>query len=166
MLNGSFKIVPNRLVGTKRELSSHLSFLPSLQPGVVVVLSLASLWEWNMPRLFFHLSPCWKTSAKNNFLGCLWEKILSNASELIRVMACWHHDFWCTYFYKYAIEVHLSDIVKWYCHSACLQLPQLSESYLRMWWTKEIKTPARLLHIFLIASDLFTINGCLKLAKF
>lgn len=31
MLNGSFKIVPNRLVGTKRELSFLVSFLPSLQ---------------------------------------------------------------------------------------------------------------------------------------
>lgn len=43
MLNGSFKVVPNRLVGTKRELSSHVSFLTSLQPGVVVLLALASL---------------------------------------------------------------------------------------------------------------------------
>lgn len=147
MLNGSFKIVPNRLIATKRELSSHISFLPSLQPAAVVLLALASLWEWNMPRLFLHLSPCWKTSAKKNFLGCLWEKLLSNACELIRVMVCWHRDFWCTYFYKYAIEVHLTDIVKWYCHSACLQCPQLSESYSRMWWTKEIKIPARLLQI-------------------
>lgn len=43
MLNGSFKIGPDRLVGTKRELSSHVSFLPTLQPRVVVLLALASL---------------------------------------------------------------------------------------------------------------------------
>lgn len=35
-----------------------------------------------------------------------------------------------------------------------------------MWWTKEIKTPARLFHIFLVASDLLKIKGCLKLVKF
>lgn len=137
MLNGSFERVANRLVGTKRELSFLVSFLPSLQPGAVVLLALASLW--NMPRLFFHLSPCWKTSAKNIFLGCLWGKNTEQclwAHQSYDMSASW---IWCTYFYKYAIEVHLTDIVKWYCHAACLHLPQLSESYSRMWWTKEIR---------------------------
>lgn len=69
MLKGSFKIVANSLVGTKRELSFHLSFQPSLQPGGEGLLALPSESGTCPDCSFICLHV--ERPAKNNFLGCL-----------------------------------------------------------------------------------------------
>lgn len=95
------------------------------------------------------------------------KKILGDACELIEVTIYWHHEFWCAYFFKYAVDVsfnrHLKVVFacKLFCNfMSCQRVGQECDGQ------KNPETTARLLWIFLVASNVFTINGCLKLAKF
>lgn len=94
------------------------------------------------------------------------KKILSNACELIKLTILWHCEFWCAYIFKYAVEVsfnrHLKVVFmcKLFCNfMSCQRVIQECDG------PKNHETTAKL-QIFLVASNLFTINGCLKLAKF
>lgn len=103
---------------------------------------------------------------KNNFMECLWRKYLAMPVSSPKLLYIGIMNFG-TLILSMPQRFHLTDILKWHLHASFFATSCCRGLFQNVMNKKKKKeTTARLLQIFLVAPNLFTINGCLKLAKF